>query len=150
MCWYIHVLYSQVDRTILGRLLESLGYQVTFCRNGEEAVRYYTKRAGNICSIWMVRFLLSTSDAACVSLVSTLICLRSYSTENHLAYTLQCVTVFPVPLWYSQDVIQCWRASMIVGRLLANCRRTLSCIVKDKAMQGRLCLASRLTGSESE
>ena len=117
MCWCLYVLCTQVDRTILGRLLESLGYRVTFCRNGEEAVRYYTKRAGNICSIWMVRFLLSTSHAACVSLVSILICLRSYSTENHFAYNLQCVTAFLVSgtlkmsYYAEEDSNDCWQAA---------------------------------------
>ena len=40
---------------MLGRLLESLGYQVTFCSNGSEAVQHYARKDGIISCIWMVR-----------------------------------------------------------------------------------------------
>ena len=45
----------QVDRVVLKRLLEGLGFLVVIAGDGQEAVQYYMEHAGSITCIWMVR-----------------------------------------------------------------------------------------------
>ena len=59
--------YVQVDRVVLKRLLEGLGFLVVVAGDGQEAVHYYMEHADSITCIWMVRQLDSCQAKACMS-----------------------------------------------------------------------------------
>ena len=59
--------YVQVDRFVLKRLLEDLGFVVVVAGDGQEAVHYYMEHADSITCIWMVRQHDSYLAKACMS-----------------------------------------------------------------------------------
>ncbi len=46
---------SQVNRLILGKLLQSFGFDVFYSKDGQEAYEFYKEQGTDISCVWMVR-----------------------------------------------------------------------------------------------
>ena len=52
------VLLAQVNRIILGKLLQSFGFDVCYSKDGLEAFEFFKEQGTDISCVWMVRLWL--------------------------------------------------------------------------------------------
>jgi len=59
------VLLVQVNRVILGRLLQSFGFDVCYSKDGLEAFEFFKEQGTDISCVWMVRLYLIPKFRGC-------------------------------------------------------------------------------------